>query len=90
MTNTYTQKTWSLADLFPAADSRELKEAFKELETRAAALESKRPLLTNKISQKEFMDVISELERCIASGTAFPAMRNCCSLLTHRTRKRLD
>jgi len=68
MTNTYTQKTWSLADLFPAADSRELKEAFKELETRAAALESKRPLLTNKISQKEFMDVISELETLYRIG----------------------
>lgn len=68
MTNTYTQKTWSLADLFPAADSRELKEAFKELETRTAALESKRPLLTNKISQKEFMDVISELETLYRIG----------------------
>ena len=68
MTNTYTQKAWSLADLFPAADSRELKEAFKELETRAAALESKRPLLTDKISQKEFMDVISELETLYRIG----------------------
>lgn len=62
MTKTYTQQAWSLADLFPAADSPELKEAFKELEISAAALESKRPLLTDKISQKEFLDIISELE----------------------------
>ncbi len=41
MTTTYTQKAWSLADLFPALDSRELKDAFKELESRAADLESK-------------------------------------------------
>ena len=62
MTKTYTQKAWSLTDLFPAADSQELKAAIKELETRAAALETKRPLLTDKISQQEFLSLINELE----------------------------
>ena len=68
MTTTYTQKAWSLADLFPALDSRELKDAFKELESRAAALESKRPLLTDKISQLEFLTLIGELEMLYRLG----------------------
>ena len=68
MTNTYTLKAWSLTDLFPAADSRELKDAFKELESRAAALESKRPLLTDKISQLEFLTLIGELEMLYRLG----------------------
>jgi len=68
MTTTYTQKTWSLADLFPAVDSRELKDAFKELESRAVALESKRPLLTNKISQLELLTLIGELEMLYRLG----------------------
>jgi len=68
MTTTYTQKAWSLADLFPAVDSQELKDAFKELESRAAALESKRPLLTDKISQLEFLTLIGELEMLYRLG----------------------
>jgi len=58
----YAQKNWSLAALYPAANSPEMKEAFKELETKTAALEKKRPLLTEKISQQEFMTMIRELE----------------------------
>lgn len=67
-TKTYTQKAWSLADLFPAADSPELKNAFKELETRAGELEKKRPLLTEKISQSEFLAIINELETLYRLG----------------------
>jgi len=68
MTNTYTQKPGASRTCSPPQTAGNLKEAFKELETRAAALESKRPLLTNKISQKEFMDVISELETLYRIG----------------------
>jgi oligoendopeptidase F len=68
MTTTYTLKAWSLADLFPAADSPELKNAFKELETRAAALEAKRPLLTDEISQAELMNLIGDLESLYRIG----------------------
>jgi oligoendopeptidase F len=66
--STYTLKAWSLADLFPAADSPELKNAFKELETRAAALEAKRPLLTDEISQAELMNLIGDLESLYRIG----------------------
>ena len=63
MTNpTYTQKAWSLNDLFPSADSPELKAAFKEMDTRAADLEKKRPLLTDTISSQEFISIIKEME----------------------------
>jgi oligoendopeptidase F len=65
---TYTQKAWSLTDLFPAADSPELKTAFKELETRAAALEAKRPLLTDTISVEELLGLIGELETLYRLG----------------------
>ncbi|MBP9040714.1 MAG: M3 family oligoendopeptidase [Anaerolineaceae bacterium] len=62
MTKTYTQKRWSLADLFPAADSPEMKAAFEKLETETAAFEKMRPLLTDKISLKEFMSAVKSLE----------------------------
>jgi oligoendopeptidase F len=65
---TYTQKAWSLTDLFPAADSPELKTAFKELETRAAALEAKRPLLPDTISLEELLGLIGELETLYRLG----------------------
>ena len=66
--STYTQKAWSLTELFPAADSQELKDAFKDLEARAAAIEAKRPLLTDTISQAELLDFIGELEALYRIG----------------------
>jgi oligoendopeptidase F len=65
---TYTQKAWSLTDLFTAADSPELKNAFNELETRAVALEAKRPLLTDTISQTELLELLGELETLYRIG----------------------
>lgn len=62
MAKNYTQKRWSLVDLFPAADSPEMKAAFEKLETETAAFEKMRPLLTDKISQKEFMSAVKALE----------------------------
>ena len=63
MTKTYTQKRWSLADLFPAPNSPEMKKAFEDLEKAAAAFEKKRPLLTDTISQADFMTVVHDLEK---------------------------
>ena len=51
----YSQKRWSLASLYPAPNSPEMKAAYKELETLAASFEKKRPLLTDKVSQVEFL-----------------------------------
>ncbi len=62
-TKTYTQQRWSLTDLFPAANSPEMKQGFADLEALTASFEKKRPLLSEKISQKEFLSVIQELEQ---------------------------
>ena len=64
----YSQKRWSLASLYPAYNSPEMKAAYKELETLTAAFEKKRPLLTDKISQSEFMTMIQELEKLYRIG----------------------
>ena len=59
----YTLKNWSLAALYPAADSPEMKTDFAKLEELTASFEKKRPLLTDKISPAEFTTIISELEQ---------------------------
>jgi len=64
----YSQKRWSLASLYPAYNSPEMKAAYKELETLTAAFEEKRRLLTDKISQSEFMTMIQELEKLYRIG----------------------
>ncbi len=64
----YSQKRWSLASLYPAYNSPEMKAAYKELETLTAAFEKKRRLLTDKISQSEFMTMIQELEKLYRIG----------------------
>jgi oligoendopeptidase F len=62
MTKKYTQKRWSLADLYPAPESHEMRMAFEELEKVTASFEKKRALLTDVISHSDFMEVIHELE----------------------------
>ena len=64
----YSQKRWSLASLYPAPNSPEMKAAYKELETLAASFEKKRPLLTDKVSQVEFLAMIQELEKIYRIG----------------------
>ena len=68
MTNTYTQKAWSLDSLYPSPDGPEIKAAFKDLETQTAAFEKKRPLLTDKISQAELVTIIEALESIYRIG----------------------
>ena len=62
MTATYTQKRWSLADLFPSHDSPELKKAMKSLEKSVEAFEKNRSKLTSEVDEKTFLDMIKELE----------------------------
>jgi oligoendopeptidase F len=67
----YTQKRWSLADLFPSADGPEMKKAFEEMEKQAAAFEKMRPLLKPDISQKDFMTIIRALEAISRMASRF-------------------
>ena len=64
----YTQKRWSLGDLYPSADSAELKHDLEIFEALAQSFEKKRSLLTDTISQADFMAVIHELEEIYRIG----------------------
>ncbi len=62
MTTAYTQTAWSLADLFPSADSPELLAAFTRLEEKTRAFEALRPALSEEISSEDFLDILRALE----------------------------
>ena len=59
----FTQSPWSLADLFAAFDSPELKAAFVEVEQKVAEFETKRPLLSAEIASETFLGLVRQLEQ---------------------------
>ena len=59
---TYQQTRWSLADLFPSAESSEMQQAFSSLEQKVAQFEAIRPALTETISAADFMQFVRQLE----------------------------
>ncbi len=60
--NSYTQKIWSLKDLFAGVDDPALEKAFKTLEKEVKVLESQRPIFTTEIAEDEFLAFIKKLE----------------------------
>ncbi len=62
MTTTYTQARWSLADLFPANDSPEMKAALAALDERVAGFEACRAELSPQISVERFLALARDLE----------------------------
>jgi len=60
--NPYEQSRWSLDDLFPSSDSKELKHAFESLEELVTAFESRRDELINDIHSEEFIEIIKNIE----------------------------
>ena len=56
------QSRWSLADLYPSGDSREMEAAIKGLEDRVAKFEAHRESLKNEISAADFLRIIADLE----------------------------
>ncbi len=62
MAKNYTQKRWSLAAMYPAPDSPEMKADFEEIEKQTAEFEKMRPVLTDKIKPEDFMSTIRALE----------------------------
>ena len=58
----FTQKRWSLADLYPTVDGPEMKRDFAAMEEKVAAFAKMRPQLTDSITPAAFMDVIHALE----------------------------
>ncbi len=53
---------WSLGDLFPSGDSKEMQDAFQELETRVSAFEKYRDDLSDDLSIEKFLEIIASLE----------------------------
>lgn len=58
----YQQARWSLADLFSAPDSPDLKAAFTKLDQVVAEFETHRPALTAEMPADKFMPVVHKLE----------------------------
>jgi len=62
MTLTYTQKRWSLTDLFPSADSPEMQNAFSQLDACMAEFEARREQLHVEMASQDFMDIVRQYE----------------------------
>lgn len=58
--NNYTQKRWSLVDIY--ASEKDFNQDFKAIEKLTTEFEKLRPLLTNDISDANFLSVIKALE----------------------------
>lgn len=61
--NPYEQSRWSLNDLFPSSDSKELIHAFGSLEELVTSFESRRDELNNDIHPEKLIEIIKELEK---------------------------
>ncbi len=61
MTDKYAAKPWSLNDLYPGEDSKELKAALKKIESATAAFEKQRFFLAAAISSAYFLLLVSAL-----------------------------
>lgn len=59
----YTLSRWSLKDLFPGADSSEMKAAIKKLESNVAAFEKQREKLTDTITDADFKAIVTQMEQ---------------------------
>lgn len=63
VTNVHNAQTqWSLSDLFPSHDSREMKAAFADIEVKVSDFESRREELNPTISGQTFMDIVRQME----------------------------
>jgi len=60
--NSYEQSRWSLNDLFPSVDSKEIEHAFASLEELVTGFESRREELKDTLPSKIFVEIIQELE----------------------------
>ena len=53
---------WSLQDLYPSGDSKEMQAAFEELEQKVAAFEKYRDILGGDIKLENFLQIVIDLE----------------------------
>ena len=62
MAKTYTEKRWSLGDLYPGHESLEFKKALEALDKAVSNFEEQRSKLTSDIDESTFRGIIKELE----------------------------
>ncbi len=67
--STYTQKAWSLADLFPAPDSPELEAAISRLKQMSADFAAQRAVLVSDINLEAFLALVKQYEEIIELGS---------------------
>ncbi len=60
---TFTQKAWSLDDLYPAFDSAELEAAYKELDEQISAFEARRGELSADMDVEDFIEMLEASEK---------------------------
>ncbi len=60
---TFTQKAWSLEDLFPGFESPELEATYKELDEQVTAFEALRPNLKADMDVEDFMEMLEASEK---------------------------
>jgi len=78
---TFTQKAWSLDDLYPSFDSPELEKAYQDLDEQVTAFEALRPTLKADMDVEDFMTMLEASEKSTRlanklysfSGLAFAA-----------------
>ncbi|MCW5875321.1 MAG: M3 family oligoendopeptidase [Anaerolineales bacterium] len=62
-TQEYTPQRWSLTDLFPGHDSKEMKAALKQLEDSVAKFETWRDKLNENLSEADFLKILTTMEQ---------------------------
>ena len=60
---TFSQSKWSLDDLFPGFESKELEASYKELDEQIAAFEALRPKLKADMDVEDFMEMLEASEK---------------------------
>ncbi len=60
---TFTQSKWSLDDLFPGFESKELETSYKELDEQITAFEALRPKLKADMDVEDFMEMLEASEK---------------------------
>ncbi len=65
----YSQKRWSLGDIYPSDKGPEIKADFKKIEDLTAEFEKFRVLLKEEISEKDFLKIIQALEQIHRIGS---------------------
>ena len=75
---TYTLSPWSLADLFPAHDSPEMKAGFDELDEKVIEFEALRPNLSPDMTEEAFLDAVHSLEAISRLGHRIGSYASLC------------